>query len=90
MPELIHEHRVQMSDAEGEVYLPRVYGQARKDGTWEGWIEFHPLAGEGMVLRTDRETTQPNRVALAYWASGLEPIYFDGAFSRAAELMAKG
>ncbi len=56
------------------------------DGTWIGWIEFHPLDGEGVFLRTSQETSQPNRAALAYWASGLEPIYFEGAFNRAGEL----
>ncbi len=86
MPELIYEHSVQVEDEEGAVYLPRTYGQARGDGTWSGWIEFHPLDGEGLFLRTDQETSQPNRAALEYWASGLEPIYFEGAFARAAEL----
>jgi hypothetical protein len=86
MPELIFEHAVRVEDADGGTYVPRTYGQARGDGTWIGWIEFHPLDGEGVVLRTDQETLQPNREALLYWASGLEPIYFDGAFSRAAAL----
>jgi hypothetical protein len=86
MPELIFEHTVRLDAPESLVYVPRTYGQARADGTWIGWIEFHPLDGEGPVLRTDSETTQPNRSALAYWASGLEPVYFDGAFSRAAAL----
>jgi hypothetical protein len=35
------------------------------------------------VLRTGQETTQPSWRAIAYWASGLEPIYFEGAFARA-------
>jgi hypothetical protein len=52
-----------------------------------GWIEFHPLDGEGVFLRTSQETSQPNRAALAYWASGLEPIYFEGAFARAGEFV---
>jgi hypothetical protein len=29
------------------------------------------------------ETTQPDRAALEYWASGIEPIYLDGALARA-------
>ncbi|HEY4588079.1 MAG TPA: hypothetical protein VII86_02585 [Thermoanaerobaculia bacterium] len=86
MPELIYEHSARVEDDEGTVYVPRTYGQARRDGTWIGWIEFHPLGGEGVFLRTDQETSQPNRVALDYWASGLEPVYFEGAFARAAEL----
>jgi hypothetical protein len=34
-------------------------------------------------LRTDRETSQPNREALEYWSTGLEPVYIEGAFQRA-------
>jgi hypothetical protein len=86
MPELIYEHSARVEDDEGTVYVPRTYGQARGDGTWIGWIEFYPLDGEGVFLRTDQETSQPNRVALDYWASGLEPVYFEGAFARAAAL----
>ncbi|MFL6232398.1 MAG: hypothetical protein ACJ76N_04635 [Thermoanaerobaculia bacterium] len=85
MPELIYEHSARVEDDEGTVYVPRTYGQARGDGTWTGWIEFHPEDGEGIFLRTDQETSQPNRAALVYWASGLEPIYFEGAFVRASE-----
>ena len=29
------------------------------------------------------ETTQPNLEALRYWASGLEPVYLEGALERA-------
>ena len=70
-------------EAAGVVYTPQVWGERRDDETWEGWIEFHPSGGSGRVLRTDRETTQPDRDALAYWASGLEPLYFEGALGRA-------
>jgi hypothetical protein len=34
-------------------------------------------------LRTERETTQPDKAVLEYWATGLEPIYFEGALARA-------
>ena len=64
------------------VYVCVICGKERADGTWEGWIEFHP-AGGGEVLLTDQETSQPNRAALEYWADGLEPVYLDGAFARA-------
>jgi hypothetical protein len=84
MSELIFEHAVRVQDEDGAVYVPRTYGEARDDGTWQGWIEFHPLELGKRVLTTGRETSQSNRVALEYWASGLEPIYFDGAFNRAA------
>jgi hypothetical protein len=35
------------------------------------------------VRRSPVETTQPNREALAYWASGIEPVYLEGALERA-------
>ncbi|HLM57875.1 MAG TPA: hypothetical protein VK422_17350 [Pyrinomonadaceae bacterium] len=85
MEELIHLHTQQVEDASGVRYEVRVCGEAREDGTWEGWIEFHPADGRAApVLRTGRETTQPNRQALVYWASGLEPLYMEGALSRAS------
>lgn len=35
------------------------------------------------TLLTEQETSQPNRVAVDYWATGLEAVYFEGAFDRA-------
>jgi len=49
----------------------------------DGWLEFHPTDKRKSVLRTEQETSQPNRIAIEYWASGLEPIYLEGAFARA-------
>ncbi|HLH26977.1 MAG TPA: hypothetical protein VK066_31010 [Chloroflexota bacterium] len=80
--ELIQERPEYVHDAAGTSYLVRVLGQPRPDGTWTGWIEFVPRGG-GAVLRTDPETTQSSREQVAYWASGLEPLYFEGAFHRA-------
>ena len=82
MAELIQTYEEVLRDAQGVEYTVHAYGEVRDDGNWEGWLEFHPAAGA--VLRTNRETTQPNHEALRYWASGLEPIYFDGAFARAS------
>jgi hypothetical protein len=52
------------------------------DGLWEAWIEFVPIDG-GPAVRSPRETTQPNGRDAAYWASGLTPIYLEGALVRA-------
>ncbi|MET0648615.1 MAG: hypothetical protein ABW208_18540 [Pyrinomonadaceae bacterium] len=82
MAELIQTYAEVVRDAQGEEYTAHAYGEARADGNWEGWIEFHAAAGA--VRRTNRETTQPDRDALAYWATGLEPVYLDGAFARAS------
>ena len=64
-------------------YIVSIYAQERIDGTWEGWLEFHPTDERKQVLRTEQETSQPNRTALEYWASGLEPVHLEGAFARA-------
>lgn len=81
--ETIQEYTVRFQADEGTLYAILVRGELREDGMWEGWLEFQPLDG-GLPLRTGRETTQPNREALVYWASGLEPVYFEGAFERAS------
>jgi len=84
MRELIHQHSTLVHAPNATLYSPRVLGQDRDDGTWEAWIEFHPVSrSTAGALATGRETTQPNREALLYWATGLEPIYMEGAFTRA-------
>jgi hypothetical protein len=57
-------------------------GAPMGDGRWTGWIEFMPLDG-GRPLRSPRETTQPNRTDVEYWATGLTPVYLEGALQRA-------
>lgn len=63
-------------------FVPHILADQRNDGTWAARIEFRPEAG-GPSCSTGRETTQPNRRAVEYWAEGLEPVYFEGAFARA-------
>ena len=69
-------------DTAGTAYVIRVCGGQRTDGMWIGWEEFVAI-GDRRVWRTGTETTQPDRDSLLYWASGLEPLYFEGAFTRA-------
>ena len=83
MEELLQEYRARVTADDGTIYVVRAYGQERSDGTWAGWLEFQPTDGEKPTLRTDQETSQPSRVTVQYWASGLEPIYFEGALARA-------
>lgn len=81
---LIHVFTTDISDPDGHLYTARALGRQRKDRTvWEGWLEFTPRGDGGMVRKGPIETTQPNREALAYWASGLEPVYLEGALERA-------
>src|SRR5207253_1706451 len=78
MAEFIHEHSTRVKGEDGMTYIVRIYAQERIDGTWEGWLEFRPTDEGKPVLRTEQETSQPNRMAVKYWASGLEPIYLEG------------
>jgi hypothetical protein len=83
MAVLLQEYSTQVIDADGTAYDVRSYGEERADGTWTGWLEFHPTDPAKRVLRTDQETSQPNRTTIEYWSTGLEPVYFEGAFERA-------
>ena len=87
MPELIHEHSATVTADQGVRYRARVFGERRRDGTWTGWIEFVPTESRrgGVTLRTGQETSQPDRKAVEYWAGGLEPVYLEGALTRARE-----
>ncbi len=67
--------------AGGTAYRAQACG-APFDNLWEGWIEFIPLDG-GPALRSPRETTQPNFTDAQYWATGLTPVYLEGALNRA-------
>lgn len=67
----------------GTPYSARV--ATRPDGhVWEAWIEFVAL-DESDIRRTPRETTQPDRDAVVYWATGLSGTYLEGAMRRALE-----
>jgi hypothetical protein len=83
MAELIQEYSSPFPAEDGTTYRVRAYGESRPDGTWSGWLEFHPAKAGEHVLRTGQETSQPTRVTVEYWASGLDPIYFEGAYARA-------
>jgi hypothetical protein len=83
MAELLQEYLTEIIATDDTTYVVRSYGEERIDGTWTGWLEFKPLDAEKPTLRTPQETSQPNRTAVEYWASGLEPVYFEGAFERA-------
>ena len=83
MAELLQEYATVVVGPDDTTYVVRSYGEERLDGTWIGWLEFHPTDLSKLILRTDQETSQPNRTAVEYWATGLEPVYFEGAFARA-------
>lgn len=82
MAEVLVQFDRTISDRERHEFVPRVCGRGGEDGRWEGWIEFEPTDG-GPILRTQRETKQPNRQDLDYWATGLTMGYLEGALHRA-------
>lgn len=67
--------------SDGRTYTARACGSPMDDSRWQGWLEFEPVDGGG-PLRSSRETTQPNRVDTAYWATGLTSVYLEGSLER--------
>lgn len=82
MAELIQQYKALLKTPDGVEYTVQAWGERDEGTTWYGWLEFHPLDDLREVRQTDRETTQPGRRELSYWASGLEEAYFEGAFDR--------
>ena len=82
MAEVFLEFSEPVSTKDGVKYIARACGGQTDRGHWEGWVEFLPMAG-GEVLRSGRETTQPNRTDTEYWATGLTPVFLEGALHRA-------
>lgn len=82
MAEVLVSYTAPTRSASGDLYWPRALGGIADDGLWEGWIEF-TRAGDDVVVKTGRETEQPNRADLVYWAQGLSMTYLEGALDRA-------
>lgn len=74
--------------AEGRRWTVYALGGRRDDGRWIGWLEFEDASGE--TRATGRETTQQSFDALVYWATGIEPVYLEGAFPRAVAVPMAG
>lgn len=73
---------------DGQEYVARACGAETENGRWQGWIEFtNHRTGE--ILRSGRETTQPNRTDTLYWATGLTGVYLEGALDRALHPLVK-
>jgi hypothetical protein len=81
MAEVLVEFAEPLVLTDGRRFIARACGNEMDNGHWQGWIEFVPATG-GEVLRTGRETTQPNRTDAVYWATGLTPVYLEGALDR--------
>ena len=85
MAEVLVRFTESVAGPDGARYAAQACGGVADDGLWEGWIEFRPLLSSGAALRTPRETEQPNRDALVYWAEGLTAAYLEGALRRALD-----
>jgi len=70
----------------GKTYLAQAVGKEVDGGHWDGWLEFQGVEDGMGALASGRETTQPNRKNLEYWAQGLTKVYLEGALSRAISL----
>ena len=70
----------------GKTYLAHAVGKEVDGGLWDGWLEFQGVDDGSDVLASGRETTQPNRKNIDYWAQGLTKVYLEGALGRAISL----
>jgi hypothetical protein len=82
MAEVLAEYADIVTGEDGRRYAARACGAAVPSGQWQAWLEFVDT-DTGNVVRSGRETTQPNRVDTVYWARGLTPVYLEGALERA-------
>lgn len=70
----------------GKSYFAQAVGKEVDGGLWDGWLEFQGVEDGMDVLASGRETTQPNRKNIDYWAQGLTKVYLEGALDRAISL----
>jgi hypothetical protein len=80
MADVVHEFTSPVRGRDNREYTVRAFAEKRGN-IWIGWLEF--AARGDQPRRTGEETSQPNREAVRYWATGLEPIYLEGALERA-------
>jgi hypothetical protein len=50
---------------------------------WDGWFEFEPTDSDAPVVVGSIESRQPEFHDLTYWATGITPIFLEGALERA-------
>jgi hypothetical protein len=81
MADLVHDCAYRVTEPGGDSYRVRALAE-KKRNVWIGWLEFSS-ENDGSILRTGEETSQPTKDDVAYWASGLQPVYLEGALRRA-------
>jgi hypothetical protein len=82
MPEVLMTFEQPVSHYTGR-YTARAIARRGDDGMWQGWLEFEPLDEQRPVIIGPVESTQPEREYVRYWATGLSPVFLEGALSRA-------
>jgi hypothetical protein len=70
----------------GKTYFAQAVGKEVDGGLWDGWLEFQRVDDALDALASGRETTQPNRKNIEFWAQGLTKVYLEGALDRAISL----
>jgi hypothetical protein len=80
MAEVLHDYGL-IRSKNGATYHVRAVGSPMNDTMWQGWLEFESAHGD-VTLRSGRETTQPNRTDLVYWATGLTTVFLEGSLDR--------
>jgi hypothetical protein len=83
MPDILVKFDEPITDPIGAQYFAQAVGREREDGLWEGWLEFVAANVSSPTIDSGRESTQPNRTDLEYWAQGLTKAYLQGALIRA-------
>ena len=82
MTDVLHAFGDAIEDHRG-AFHGRVVGRQAGDGSWEGWLEFAPANAPERLLVTAVESRQQTHLQLLRWASGLTPVYAEGALHRA-------
>src|SRR5262245_31442555 len=82
MAQVLAQYTDVLTDEALVLYRAHACGAPMPDGKWQWLLEFLPLDGS-TPIRSGRETTQPNRTDVEYWATGLTTVYLQGALQRA-------
>ena len=82
MTEVLRKYEPTVSAPDGSLWSAQACARPYA-GHWEGWLEFVPVESGPSPVRTERETTQPDRNAVDYWAGGITATYLEGALARA-------
>lgn len=83
MSELLVRFDESIPGPDGRRYFAQAMGEEMAGGLWEGWLEFFLVDDSAEPCSSGRETTQPNRKSVDYWAQGLTRVYLEGAAARA-------